>query len=306
MIHWSAAIPAGAIALREGTEAALVVGIVLACLAKAQRSALRPWVYGGILTGLAVSLLGGALALGLGRRASLDGLSRELWQGSISLLAVLMLSWMLVWMTGQAKQMRSAISASVDRALDGSSGWPLWGLVAIAVGREGIETVVFVMSQTDGEAGAFLGAVAGWVVAAGLVSLLLAGTLRIDLGQFFRVMGLLLLGVVGGLVISALQHLDQAAVMWGRPEICLWPSAGVCNLGPLVWQGPGWLLADRLPGLLLKTFLGYRDRLHALQLTIYLLFWVAIGGSYWRSLQPPSPTAEQKLQFDVYQKNLTK
>ncbi len=290
MLDWSAAIPAGAIALREGTEASLVVGIVLACLARAQRLALRPWVYGGIAAGLAISLLGGWLILEIGQRASLDRLGQELWKGSISLLAVLMLSWMLVWMTSQAKQMRSTIAGSVDRALTKSSGWPLCGLVAIAVGREGIETVVFVMSQTDGTTVAFLGAVGGWLAAALLVGLLLAGTVRIDLGQFFRVMGLLLLGVVGGLVISMLQHLDGAAMLWSHPEICVWNSPGVCNLGPLVWDWHGLLPEDRLPGLLLKTLLGYRDRLHALQLLAYLVFWGAIGGAYWQSLISPAPT----------------
>jgi high-affinity iron transporter len=294
MLDWSATIPAGAIALREGTEASLVVGVVLACLAKAQRLALRPWVYGGIAAGLAISLLGGLLALAIGQRASLDGLSQELWKGSISLLAVLMLSWMLVWMTGQAKQLRSAIAGSVDRALDNSSGWPLCGLVAVAIGREGIETVVFVMSQTDGEIGAVLGAAIGWLTAALLVSLLLAGTVRIDLNQFFRVMGLLLLGVVGGLVISMLQHLDGAAILWSHPELCVWSSPGVCNLGPLVWDWQGLLPDDRLPGLLLKTLLGYRARLYALQLLAYLLFWAAIGGAYWRSLNLSTTTTVAK------------
>jgi high-affinity iron transporter len=294
MLEWSAAIPAGAIALREGTEASLVVGIVLACLAKAQRLALRPWVYGGIAAGLAISLLGGWLALEIGQRASLDPRGQELWKGLMSLLAVLMLSWMLVWMTGQAKQMRSSISGAVDRALDHSSGWPICGLVAIAVGREGIETVVFVISQTDGTAGAVLGAVGGWLTAALLVSLLLAGTVRIDLGQFFRVMGLLLLGVVGGLVISTLQHLDAAAMQWSQPALCAWGSPSVCNLGPLVWDWHGLLPDDQLPGLLLKTLLGYRDRLRALQLIAYMVFWGAIGGAYWQSLNPPVTTTAAK------------
>jgi high-affinity iron transporter len=205
-----------------------------------------------------------------------------------------MLSWMLVWMTSQAQQLRGAIAGSVDRALDQGSGWSLGGLVAIAVGREGMETVVFVMSQTAGQWGSVLGAAIGWLAAALLVSLLLAGTVRINLSQFFRVMGLLLLGVVGGLVISMLHHLDGAALLWAHPEICAWPSPGVCNLGPLVWDWHGRLPDDRLPGLLLKTLVGYRDQLHALQLLAYLAFWGAIGGSYWRSLNPPATATVAK------------
>jgi high-affinity iron transporter len=298
MLNWPVAIPAAAIALREGTEAFLVVGIVLACLARSQQMALRPWVYGGVALGLVGSALGGVLAVSVSQRATglaEPGLWPELWKGSISLVAVLMLSWMLVWMTGQARQLRSTVTNSVAQALERSSGWPLCGLVALAVGREGLETVLFVLSQTEGGAGALVGAIGGWLAAALLVSLLLAGSLRIDLGQFFRVMGLLLLSVVGGLVISTLQHLDGAAVLWLHPEICHWSSPGVCNLGPVVWDWQRVLPDDRFPGLLLKTFLGYRDRLHALQLIAYLAFWGSIGGAYWLSLNPAAgPTAPKE------------
>jgi high-affinity iron transporter len=297
MLNWPAALPALAIALREGTEAFLVVGIVLACLVRAQQTALRPWVYAGIGAGLTVSILCGVLATFIGQHTvnlAQSSLWLELWKGSINLLAVVMLSWMLVWMTSQSRQMRSMVTNAVDRVLDSSNGWPICSLVALAVGREGLETVVFVLSQTDGSVGALVGAIGGWLAAAMLVTLLLAGTVRIDLGQFFRVMGLLLLLVVGGLVVSTLQHLDSAALLWLQPEICHWKSPGVCNLGPVVWDWQQALPDDRFPGLLLKTFLGYRDRLYALQLITYLAFWVAIGGTYWLSLNPTTTPSAQK------------
>jgi high-affinity iron transporter len=89
--------------------------------------------------------------------------------------------------------------------------------------------------------------------------------------------------------------LDGAAVLWLHPEICHWSSPGVCNLGPLVWDWQRVLPDDRFPGLLLKTFLGYRDRLHALQLIAYLAFWGSIGGAYWLSLNPAAePTAPKE------------
>jgi high-affinity iron transporter len=297
MLNWPAAIPAAAIALREGTEAFLVVGIVFACLARAKQTVLRPWVYAGIGAGLASSVLSGLLVRTIGQqtdRLAQSGLWSELWKGSISLVAVMMLSWMLVWMTSQSRQMRSMVTNSVEQVLASSSGWPIFSLVALAVGREGLETVVFVLSQTDGSVGALVGAMGGWLAAALLVTLLLAGTMRIDLGQFFRIMGLLLLLVVGGLVVSTLQHLDSAALLGMQPEICHWQSPGVCNLGPVVWDWHRVLPDDRFPGLLLKTLLGYRDRLYALQLIAYLVFWVAIGGTYWLSLNPTTTSITQK------------
>jgi high-affinity iron transporter len=287
-VDWTGFLPAATIALREGTEAFLVVGIVLACINRAQQPQLRPWVYGGVAYGLLLSAGGGWLLVSLVEgMADLDPARslfwRELWKGAIGLVAIAMLSWMLLWMSEQSKTLKSAVTRAVNETLTASSGWPLCLLVTLAVGREGLETVAFVLSQNSWDTSAGLGAIGGWLGAALLVNLLLAGTVKINLGQFFKVMGVLLLLVVGGLVLGTMQHLDGAASQYG--QLCRWNDGTVCNLGFLVWDWQGVLPDDRGFGILLKTLLGYRDRLYAVQLLAYVAFWGAIGVPYWRSVK---------------------
>jgi high-affinity iron transporter len=287
-VDWTGFLPAATIALREGTEAFLVVGIVLACINRAQQPQLRPWVYGGVAYGLLLSAGGGWLLVSLVEGiADLDPARslfwRELWKGAIGLVAIAMLSWMLLWMSEQSKTLKSAVTRAVNETLTASSGWPLCLLVTLAVGREGLETVAFVLSQNSWDTSAGLGAIGGWLGAALLVNLLLAGTVKINLGQFFKVMGVLLLLVVGGLVLGTMQHLDGAASQYG--QLCRWNDGTVCNLGFLVWDWQGVLPDDRGFGILLKTLLGYRDRLYAVQLLAYVAFWGAIGVPYWRSVK---------------------
>jgi high-affinity iron transporter len=287
-VDWTGFLPAATIALREGTEAFLVVGIVLACINRAQQPQLRPWVYAGVGYGLLLSAGGGWLLVSLVEGiADLDPARslfwRELWKGAIGLVAIAMLSWMLLWMSEQSKTLKSAVTSAVNKTLTASSGWPLCLLVTLAVGREGLETVAFVLSQNSWDTSAGLGAISGWIGAAVLVNLLLAGTVKINLGQFFKVMGVLLLLVVGGLVLGTMQHLDGAASQYG--QLCRWNDGTVCNLGFLVWDWQGGLPDDRGFGILLKTLLGYRDRLYAGQLLAYVAFWGAIGVPYWRSVK---------------------
>jgi high-affinity iron transporter len=287
-VDWTGFLPAATIALREGTEAFLVVGIVLACINRAQQPQLRPWVYAGVAYGLLLSAGGGWLLVSLVEGiADLDPARslfwRELWKGAIGLVAIAMLSWMLLWMSEQSKTLKSAVTRAVNETLTASSGWPLCLLVTLAVGREGLETVAFVLSQNSWDTSAGLGAIGGWIGAAVLVNLLLAGTVKINLGQFFKVMGVLLLLVVGGLVLGTMQHLDGAASQYG--QLCRWNDGTVCNLGFLVWDWQGALPDDRGFGMLLKTLLGYRDRLYAGQLLAYVAFWGAIGVPYWRSVK---------------------
>jgi high-affinity iron transporter len=287
-VDWTGFLPAATIALREGTEAFLVVGIVLACINRAQQPQLRPWVYAGVGYGLLLSAGGGWLLVSLVQGiADLDPARslfwRELWKGAIGLVAIAMLSWMLLWMSEQSKTLKSAVTRAVNETLTASSGWPLCLLVTLAVGREGLETVAFVLSQNSWDTSAGVGAIGGWLGAALLVNLLLAGTVKINLGQFFKVMGVLLLLVVGGLVLGTMQHLDGAASQYG--QLCRWNDGTVCNLGFLVWNWQGVLPDDQGFGMLLKTLLGYRDRLYVGQLLAYVAFWGAIGVPYWRSVK---------------------
>lgn len=308
-MNFSAAIPTFVVTLREGVEAALVVGIVLAALRKAQRTHLNAWVYGGIGVGLGGSVLVGVLLSGL-----LAGLDGSTWayapvvKPALAALfcgvAIAMLSWMLIWMTQQAKSLKAEIETALSAALEGSqqAGWGVFGLVAIAVLREGFETVLFLAAQFQQGPVPLLGAIAGLTGAVVIGMLLFWLGIKINLRQFFKFMGILLLLIVAGLVVSALKNVDGAiaALSALQPDtfggLC-WSRPASCLLGPQVWDARGVLPDTTFPGILLKTLFGYRQQLYALQAVGYLVFLGTVGRRYLRSLDapaaPPSPAPAQ-------------
>ncbi len=303
-MDWTAALPTFAISLREGTEAALVVGIVLACLAKASQQSLYRWVYAGVVAGISLSAVGGGLLNGLttylAQRHQSDTLVwQELWKGATSLVTIGMLSWMLIWMTTQAQGLRSQVVGEVDRAVQQASGWPIFWLVSIAILREGLETALFVVSQAQLGGVAIVGVMGGLGAATLLALLLFRWGIKINLRRFFQVMGVILLLIVAGLVVSTLQHLDLAAGYWSQlhpvQSICWSADVAVCNLGQQVWDLHE-LLPDRgFPGVFLKVLLGYRDRLYTLQLLAYFVFLATVGSLYFQSLNP-APIEQRKEQ----------
>lgn len=294
--NFTAALPTFLVTLREGFEAALVVGIVLSCLQKAHAKQLKPWVFAGVLMGLVASvtigivLYGSLAAIGASDRPEVT-LFKPILEASFTLLAIGMLSWMLVWMTQQARSLKATIEGAVTSALaDTAGGWGVFGLVLIAVLREGFETVLFVTAQFSQGWQPVAGAIAGLSSAVLLGVLLFAFGVRIDIRRFFQVMGAILLVVVAGLVVSALKNVNLAIELAATiyPQWLLWcnPSADSCLLGIQVWD-LSTVFPDRtFPGLVFKLLLGYRDQIYELQVIAYLLFLSTIGGLYFQSLKP--------------------
>jgi high-affinity iron transporter len=314
-MNWSAALPTFLITLREGVEAALVVGIVFACLQQAQKQILNRWVYLGVLSGILASLGFGLLIhLGLKGLQTSDQLYapvfKQLFEMGLGVIAIAMLSWMLIWMTKQARSLKAEIEGSVRSALgqENQAGWAIFSLIFIAVFREGLETALFIVAKFQEGWTPVLGAMAGLAIAFLIGILLFKWSVRINLKQFFQVMGVFLLLIVSGLVISALRHLDAAAI-----ALCAVPEAiafsqinpevlGICGdqntsclLGPQIWDLSTTLPDRQFPGILLKTLFGYRQKLYLVQAIGYLSFWVIVGGLYFRSLNQPTPLTQSKV-----------
>ena len=293
-MDFSQAIPTFVITLREGVEAALVVGIVLACLSKANRSELNRWVYGGVVAGIAGSVLIGAfLSMTLSQlqyaMPALQGVVKPLLGVMFGSVAIVMLSWMLIWMTQQARNMKSNVEGSLQDALADSEGAniSIFSLVCIAVLREGFETVLFLFSNLQQSAASIAGVVAGLIGAVSIGIALFKFGVKINLGLFFKTMGVFLLLIVAGLVVSVFKNLDAAFAaisVLDQPNIDLCISAQSCILGPLVWDASTVLPDKQFPGILLKTMLGYRDHIYLLQIIVYIAFLAGIGGRYFRSL----------------------
>ena len=293
-MDFSQAIPTFVITLREGVEAALVVGIVLACLSKANRSELNRWVYGGVAAGIAGSVLIGIfLALTLNQvqyaAPALKSVVKPFLGVTFGSVAIVMLSWMLIWMTQQARSMKSNVEGSLQDALADSEGASIsiFSLVCVAVLREGFETVLFLFSNLQQSAAGIVGAIAGLLCAFAIGIALFQFGVKINLKVFFQTMGVFLLLIVAGLVVSVFKNLDAALVAistLNQPDIDLCISTQSCILGPLVWDTSASLPDRQFPGILFKTLLGYRDHIYLLQLIAYLAFLIGVGGRYFRSL----------------------
>lgn len=301
-MDFSAALPTFVITLREGVEAALVVGIVLAYLNKADRSQLNSWVYAGVGVGVLTSALVGVVFSGI--IAALDttdrpygAIAKQFLEAGFGVVAIALLSWMLIWMTQQAKAMKGEVEGAISSVLkEGErAGWGIFGLVAIAVLREGFETVVFIAAQFQQGWMAALGAVLGLVGAVGVGIMLFRLGIRINLKRFFQVMGVFLLLIVAGLVVSALRHLDAAIALLVQANaeltwLCREGSAS-CILGAQVWDASQVLPDRQFPGIVLKALFGYTQHLYLVQAIAYVLFLSTVGSLYLSSITGWKPAA---------------
>ena len=296
MIDLTPALPTFVITLREGVEAALVVGIVLAYLAKAGQTRLNAWVYGGVGVGLLASVAVGLLfTWGLNASGSANQtyapVFKPLLEGVFSVVAIAMLSWMLIWMTQQSRLLKKQIEGTVSLALaDLTAGWGVFWLIFFAVLREGFETVLFIAAKFQQGAIPIAGAIAGIIVAVGIGVLLFQFGVKINLRLFFQAMGIFLLFIVAGLVLSALAHIDTAlmrlAEIQPSASLCLNFSApqSSCILGPLLWDTSRWLPERQFPGILLHTLFGYEDQIYLVQAIAYGLFLTSVGSIYLQSI----------------------
>lgn len=311
-MDFSSALPTFVITLREGVEATLVVGIVLAYLKKAKQTHLNSWVFGGVAGGLVVSALVGVLfswivaAVGSANQ-KYTPVVEPLLEAVFSVAAIAMLSWMLIWMTQQSRLLKVQVEGAVDASLKAQgAAWGVFGLVFFAVLREGFETVLFIAAKFQQGFIPAVGATAGIVVAIAIGVLLFRLGVKINIRLFFQIMGMFLLLIVAGLVVSALAHFDTAmqtlAGLDRKSEaLCFYyerfaknPS---CILGPMVWNTSKVLPEQQFPGIVLHTLFGYEDKLYLVQAIGYVVFLLGVGGFYLKSLTgwKPSPAKRLKL-----------
>jgi high-affinity iron transporter len=300
-MNFSAALSTFLIALREGVEAALVVGIVLAFLKQAGQSQLKRWVYAGLGAGIAASVVLASLfqlfvPVLQNAFPQYAGIIEFLYEGVFCVLAIIMLSWMLIWMTKQAKFMKAQVEGTLSQALKNnhSSAWNIFTLIFVAVAREGFETVALITTNTgSGAYGAGLGALLGIVSAALIGVALFKLGVKINIRQFFQIMGILLVFIVAGLVVTALGKFDAAAASLASysrasQDFCFYyerfTKIHSCILGPIVWNTSKILPDEQFPGIVLKALFGYHHHLYVVQALAYLTLLFSIGGVYISSI----------------------
>jgi high-affinity iron transporter len=207
-------LPTFVIGLREGLEAALIVGIVAAFLVQRnERRALRAmWLGIALAVGLCTAT---AVALQVAG-SSLPLREREAMEGALALVAVLGVTYMVVWMRRHSRELKRKLESEAANALLSGSVFALVGMAFLAVLREGMETAIFMLAafgnSTD-PAATGLGAVLGVVVAIALGYAIYRGGIRINLGRFFQVTGLVLVLVAAGLLASSVHEFAEAGLI---------------------------------------------------------------------------------------------
>jgi high-affinity iron transporter len=254
-------LPTFVIGLREGVEAALIVGIVAAFLRKQGRAdALRPmWL--GVAGAVAVCVLAGT-ALELADR-ELPERGQEGLETVVGAAAVGIVSFMIVWMRRHARDLSGQLRRSAGAALASGSTAALVAMAFFAVIREGVETVVFllaVLQTADDPVAGGAGATLGLACAVAIGALIYRGGVKLDLGRFFRVTGAVLVLVAAGLVATVLHTAHETG----------WLNAGQGQALDLSWLVvPGTWASALLTGML-----GWRPHVVHAELIGYIVFLV--------------------------------
>ncbi|MFF1375635.1 iron uptake transporter permease EfeU [Streptomyces sp. NPDC058308] len=249
------------IGLREGLEASLVVCILIAYLVKTgRRDALLPiWIGIGVAVALA---LGFGCALTFGSQ-ELTFQAQEALGGSLSIVAVGLVTWMVFWMRRTARHLKAELGAKLDVALQMGTA-ALVATAFLAVGREGLETALFVWASVrasnDGSHGPLLGVVLGLLTAVALGWLFYKGAVRINLAKFFTWTGAMLVVVAAGVLAYGVHDLQEAEFIGGLRDKAFDVSA---TIPPDSWYGT-----------LLKGVFNFQPDPTVLQVVVWLLYLV--------------------------------
>jgi high-affinity iron transporter len=198
---------------REGLEASLIVGIVLAYLAKTDNREHARSIWLGTAAAVAASVLtGAALFFTVGE---LEGRAEQIFEGVAMLSAVAVLTWMIFWMRKQAVNIKRELEARLETAIAAGSAIGLASVVFFAVLREGWETALFLfaISESSSPLTTTIGAIAGLVISISLGVALYMGSRRLNLRQFFTVTGMLLIVFAAGLLAHGIHEFQEAGIL---------------------------------------------------------------------------------------------
>jgi high-affinity iron transporter len=267
-------LPTYLLSLREGLEAALIIGIVLGAVNKIRRTDLTPAVWFGTLSAAAVSILTAVLLTSFGM--SLEDKAEQIFEGITMLIAAGILTWMIFWMGKQARFLKSELEAGVNKAATSPGKRPVFWLAFVAVVREGVELAIFVTAAlfagSSGEANSnIIQVLAGTILGLGTAALLgytiFATTVRLDLRRFFQVTGLLLILFAAGLVAHSVHEFNEVG----------WIPAIVEH----VWDVNTILDENSFAGQLLKTLFGYNGNPSLTEIFAYFAY-IATVFVFWR------------------------
>ena len=276
------------IMLREGIEAALIVGIVAGFLKQGGYRHMMPKVWLGVVLAAAMCLFAGWFIYK--KTGEIPQKQQEFVVGVIGLVAVAMLTYMVLWMQKAAKSIKQHLQQSVSDALNRGNGhgWALVGMAFLAVAREGMESVFFLLAvfNQSPTAAMPLGAVLGLAASAVVGWLIYQGGVRINLARFFRWTGVFLIFVAAGLTSGAFRALHEAGV-WNVWQVNPfdWSSHT-----PLDWSHV--LHEDSPLGVLLGGFFGYTDHPVLSDFILYFAYLIPVLFLFLRGSKPAAAPSQ--------------
>jgi high-affinity iron transporter len=262
-------VAATLISLREGLEAALIVGILLGYLRKINYRAGRGPVWIGVLAAVILSIGVAFVIQSVG--LELEGRAEQLFEGTTMFLAVGVLTWMIFWMRYQARLMRTTLEQGVQAAIAAGRNRGLAAVAFVAVFREGIETALFLSAAAFASEGT--GTLPGAIVGLGLAVLIgymiYATTARLNVRIFFNLTSALLLIFAAGLFAHGVHEFQEAGVF---------PT-----LNAQLWNTNHILDESSTVGEFLKALVGYNGNPSFEEVAAYLVYWVAtlLGVRLW-------------------------
>ena len=213
------------VALREGVEAALVVGIVLVYLNRSGRRALRSYAWGGVIAAAAASIVAALLLQKL-------AISEDGFEGVLMLIASALVVTMIIWMNRVARTLRKHIEERVEAYAQKTTiagGLGIGAFVFLMVVREGAELVLILRAVEVSSTGVqiWIGTLLGIAIAIAVGVFFFEGTLRIPLHRFFRATSIILMIVAFQLALTGVHELSEAEWIWSSKR-------EMATMGPIV------------------------------------------------------------------------
>ena len=278
-------IPSLLITFREALEAALIVAIMVTYLKKVGKGELTRYAYLGSGAAVIISLvLGVAIQMVYG---GMNKVTAELFEGVASLTAVVVLTYMIFWMTKHSKNIRGELEEKLDIAVSQGELYSIASLAFVAVFREGLETVLFLTTTFVQDAmGTILGVIAGAAIVLVLAVLLMRGTYQLDIKKFFAYTSILLIVFSAGLagygvheLIEAGENMGYDFGVMGQKPYDINPPVNPDGTYPILHEKGG-------VGSILKALVGYDGNPEWLRIIVYLGYWAVIGTyvfkAYWK------------------------
>lgn len=256
------------IGLREGLEAALVVGILVAYLKKINQGSRTRVIWAGVFTAIAASAAFGSFFTI--SSFTLEGNAEPFVSGTLSVIAGGLITWMILWLAKKARFLKQELEGAMDRAIATGTG-SLFALAFFSVGREGLETAIFIWTgamQSKDSLSIVVGTFLGLLVSSFIGYLLYRGALKVNLAKFFRYSGIGLVFVAGGMFSYAIHEFQEINLIPGD-------SSKLYDISGIISE-------EGLAGSVLKGALNFTPTPSVLQAIVWALYVIPVGYTFFK------------------------